>query len=129
YPDAILILEFGIDTETEIGWIPDPERGLRLEQRAWKEEAQEHYEVHAQESQDGRHHETPAACDLFAFVRVIGSGENLGQRLTDPNFGRFGCFRRRRSGAGRFFSGRIRHVFPRDPAQGSSLSLISDPVV
>ncbi len=40
HPDAVLILELGIDAESEIRGIADLEAGLRLVQRARKEEAE-----------------------------------------------------------------------------------------
>ena len=45
HPDAVLVLEFGVHAEAEIGRIADFEIGLWLEQRARKEEAQEHHEI------------------------------------------------------------------------------------
>src|SRR5438445_9157814 len=48
HPDAMRVLEFRVDAKAEVGWIPYRERGFGLEQRARKEEAQEHDEVDAE---------------------------------------------------------------------------------
>ena len=52
-PDAIILLELGIDPKPEIGWITNPEfcRGFKQDPR--KEEPQEHEEANCQEPADG----------------------------------------------------------------------------
>ena len=107
HPDAVLVLEFGVHAEAEIGRIADFEIGLWLEQRARKEEAQEHHEIDGQKSQHRSHHETAPAADLFGLVGIVGTGENFQKSIANTGFGGLG---RRRCGARRFFSSRIRHL-------------------
>ena len=44
-PDAILLLEFRVDPEAEIGWVSDSEDGARFEDGSRKEEAQKHHKA------------------------------------------------------------------------------------
>jgi len=48
YPNALLILKFGIDAETEVRRIANAEFGLGFVQGAREKEAQEHEQIHAQ---------------------------------------------------------------------------------
>src|SRR6185369_3653897 len=48
-PDAILLLEFRIDSESEVRRIAESEDGAKLEDGAGNEEAQEHYEAGSKE--------------------------------------------------------------------------------
>src|SRR6185436_120065 len=105
HPDAVRVLEFGVDAKTEVGWIADRERSFGLEKSARKEEAQEHHQIHGQESQNRGHDKTATPGDLLTFVGIVRAGENLADRFTDPRFNWLG---RRRGSAGRFFSGWIR---------------------
>ena len=113
-PDAVLVLKLGVHAEAEIGGIADREAGLRLIQSARQKEAQEHDEVHAQKSQHRGHNKTTPASDLFPLVGVFLAAENLLKRFGYSWFSWLWFKRRWRCGATRLFSGRIRHLCPRD---------------
>src|SRR5205807_1564500 len=49
HPDTVLVLEFGIHTETKIRRVTDQEFRFRLVERPGKEESQEHQKVDAEE--------------------------------------------------------------------------------
>ena len=59
-PDAVILLELGIDAEPEIGWITDSEDCTGFKQCPRKEEAQEHQEASCQKPADGSPDDAPS---------------------------------------------------------------------
>src|SRR5215469_8406785 len=59
-PDAIFLLELGVDAECEFRWIADFENGVRFEKSTWKKETEEGEEPRHQEAGDHGPDKAPA---------------------------------------------------------------------
>src|SRR5215471_10881810 len=77
YPDAVLILELGVDAETEIRRIADAELGLGFVERPRKEESEKHQQVDAQRTEHRGHDKLAAARDDRTFVAYFVLIENV----------------------------------------------------
>jgi hypothetical protein len=59
HPDAVGLLESGIDAEPEVGRIADHENGLRLEKGPGEKEPEKHQEIDAENAYDGTNNQFP----------------------------------------------------------------------
>ena len=59
YPDAVRLLESGIDAKSEVGRITDNENRIGLKEGPGKKEPEKHEEIDAENTYDGTNHHLP----------------------------------------------------------------------